>query len=156
VFAALGISALLMSSVLAFSVVRYAGAAYLLYLGIKTLLTGSNVVETEGKKAVSLGRTFSQAVIINLLNPKSALFFFAFLPQFIDIERGSVTPQILLLGCIVVVIGLMSGLSYSLLATTAGNLFRRNLRFLKAQRYFAGSVYLCLGTATALSGTSER
>ena len=156
VFAALGISALLMSSALAFSGVKYAGAAYLIYLGIRTLLSRSKIAGTETKEGASLRRTFSQAVIVNLLNPKSALFFLAFLPQFIDVDRGSVTSQILLLGLIVVVVGLMSGLAYSLLAATAGNLFRRNLKFLKAQRYFAGSVYLGLGAATALTGANER
>ena len=154
--AAFGISALLMSSALAFNVVKYAGAAYLIYLGIKTLLTREKNVESEIVEEMSLGRTFSQAVFVNVLNPKTALFFFAFLPQFIDVERGAVATQILFFGVIVVVLGFTSGSFYSLLAGSIGNLLRGNLKFLRAQRYFAGSVYIGLGAATALTGTSRK
>lgn len=154
--AALGISALLLSSATAFNIVKYTGAAYLIYLGIKTLLTREKAPEAEAVEETNLRRTFSQAVFVNVLNPKTALFFFAFLPQFIDVERGAVATQILFFGLIVVVIGFMSGSFYSLLASTIGNLLRGNLKFLRAQRYFAGSVYLGLGAATALTGTSKR
>ncbi len=154
--AALGISALLMSSATAFNIVKYAGAAYLIYLGIKTLLTREKEVEAETVEETSLRRTFSQAVLVNVLNPKSAMFFFAFLPQFIDAERGAATTQILVFGAIVVVLGFTSGSLYSLLAGGIGNLLRGNLKFLRAQRYFAGSVYLGLGAATALTGTHKK
>ena len=154
--AAFGISALLMSSATAFNVVKYAGAAYLIYLGIKTLLTREKVAETETIEETSLSRTFSQAVVVNVLNPKTAMFFFAFLPQFIDVERGAVATQILFFGVIVVVLGFTSGSLYSLLAGSIGNLLRGNLKFLRAQRYFAGSVYIGLGAATALTGTGKK
>ena len=153
--AAFGISALLVSSALAFNVVKYAGAAYLIYLGIKTLLTREKPAAAETVEAKSLRRTFSQAVLVNVLNPKSALFFFAFLPQFLDAERGA-AMQILFFGAIVVALGFTSGSLYSLLAGSIGNVLRGNLKFLRAQRYFAGSVYLGLGAATALTGTSRR
>ncbi len=154
--AAFGISALLMSSATAFNVVKYAGAAYLIYLGIKTLLTREKVAETETIEETSLSRTFSQAVVVNVLNPKTAMFFFAFLPQFIDVERGAAATQILFFGGVVVVLGFTSGSLYSLLAGSIGNLLRGNLKFLRAQRYFAGSVYIGLGAATALTGTSKK
>ncbi|MBC7933391.1 MAG: LysE family translocator [Rubrivivax sp.] len=154
--AALGISALLVSSALAFSVVKYAGAAYLVYLGIKTLLTREKPAAAETIEAKSLRRTFSQAVLVNVLNPKSAIFFFAFLPQFIDAKRGAAATQILCFGAIVVVLGFTSGTLYSLLAGSIGNVLRGNLKFLRAQRYFAGSVYIGLGAATALTGTNRR
>jgi len=154
--AAFGISALLSSSALAFNFVKYAGAAYLIYLGIKTLLTREKSAAAETVKAKSLRRTFSQAVLVNVLNPKSAMFFFAFLPQFIDAERGAAATQILFFGAIVVVLGFTSGSLYSLLAGGIGNLLRGNLKFLRAQRYFAGSVYLGLGAATALTGTNKK
>ena len=154
--AAFGISALLVSSALAFNVVKYAGAAYLIYLGIKTLLTREKPAAAETVEAKSLRRTFSQAVLVNVLNPKSALFFFAFLPQFIDPERGAAATQILFFGAIVVVLGFTSGSLYSLLAGSVGNVLRGNLKFLRAQRYFAGSVYIGLGAATALTGTNRR
>ena len=154
--AAFGISALLVSSALAFNVVKYAGAAYLFYLGIKTLLTREKLVAADAVEEKSLLRAFSQAVVVNLLNPKGAIFFFAFLPQFVDAKRGAVTTQILLFGAIVVVLGLTSGSLYSLLAGSLGNLLRGNLKFLRAQRYFAGSVYIGLGAATALTGINRR
>ncbi len=154
--AAFGISALLVSSALAFNFVKYAGAAYLIYLGIKTLLTREKPAAAEAVEEKSLRRVFSQAVLVNVLNPKSAIFFFAFLPQFIDAERGAAATQILFFGAIVVVLGFTSGSLYSLLAGSIGNVLRGNLKFLRAQRYFAGSVYIGLGAATALTGTSKK
>ncbi len=154
--AAFGISALLMSSAVAFSIVKYAGAAYLIYLGIKTLLTQEKPATAEVVEEKSLRRAFSQAVVVNVLNPKSAMFFFAFLPQFVDAERGAAATQILFFGAIVVVLGFTSGSMYSLLAGSIGNVLRGNLKFLRAQRYFAGSVYLGLGAATALTGTNRK
>jgi len=91
-----------------------------------------------------------------LLNPKAALFFFAFLPQFVDAKRGSAATQILFLGAIVVVLGALSDSIYALLSGSVGNLLRGNLRLLRAQRYFAGSVYIGLGAMTALTGSSKK
>jgi threonine/homoserine/homoserine lactone efflux protein len=154
--AALGVSALLLSSALAFNAVKYAGAAYLIYLGVKTLLTRENLAETKPVEDAGLSHAFYQGVLVNLLNPKAALFFFAFLPQFVDAGRGSVTIQIMFLGAIVVVLGALSDSIYALLAGSAGNLLRGNLKILRAQRYFAGSVYIGLGVMTALTGSSKK
>jgi threonine/homoserine/homoserine lactone efflux protein len=154
--AAFGISALLVSSALAFNIVKYAGAAYLIYLGVKTLLAREKPAAAEAVEEKSLRRTFSQAVLVNVLNPKSAMFFFAFLPQFIDAKRGAAATQILIFGAIVVILGFTSGSLYSLIAGSIGNVLRGNLKFLRAQRYFAGSVYIGLGAATALTGTSRK
>ncbi len=153
--AAFGLSSLLLSSALAFNIVKYAGAAYLIYLGIKTLLTKETVEQTEQIHTKSLGQIFRQGVVVNLLNPKSALFFFAFLPQFVDVGKGSITTQILFLGFILMALGFLSDTIYALLAGSVGNVMRGNLRFLRAQRYFAGSVYIGLGAATALTGTNR-
>ncbi len=154
--AAFGLSALLLSSASAFNVVRYGGAAYLIYLGLKTLLTKENIELQPGPQTTKLSRVFTQGVIVNVLNPKTALFFFAFLPQFIDPERGAVTVQIILLGTILMFLGTLSDSIYALAAGSIGNRLRGNLRLLRAQRYFAGSVYLGLGAATALSGASRK
>jgi len=154
--AALGVSALLLSSAMAFSVVKYVGAAYLIYLGFKTLLTRENVAETETVEGKSLSRAFSQGVLVCLLNPKAALFFFAFLPQFVDAKRGSAATQIMFLGAIVVVLGALSDSIYALLSGSVSNLLRGNLRLLRSQRYFAGSVYIGLGAMTALTGSSKK
>src|SRR5918912_1529960 len=93
-----GLSALLLSSALAFGVVKYAGAAYLIFLGVKTLLTKEEATAARAVRKARLSRVFLQGVVVNLLNPKTALFFFAFLPQFIDPARGRVELPIILLG----------------------------------------------------------
>jgi threonine/homoserine/homoserine lactone efflux protein len=154
--AAFGVSALLLSSALAFNIVKYLGAAYLIYLGIKTLLTREKIVEKEKVEEKSLSRTFYQGILVHVLNPKSALFFFAFLPQFIDVKRGPMVGQILFLGAIMIVLGTLSDSTYALLAGSIGNLLRGNPRFLRAQRYFSGSVYIGLGTMTALTGSNKN
>lgn len=150
--AALGISALLVSSALAFGVVKYLGAAYLIYLGIRKLREPVAETAVADPPAASLRRIFSQGVVVNLLNPKTALFFFAFLPQFADPARGSVALQMGLLGLLFVLLGIVSDSLYALLAGTVGGWLRGNLRFLRAQRTFAGTVYIVLGVATAFSG----
>ena len=154
--AALGLSALLLSSALAFGVVKYAGAAYLIYLGIKTLLTKEKTGPAQDVKRASLSRVFNQGVVVNLLNPKTALFFFAFLPQFIEPARGRVGMQIISLGAILVLFGTLSDMTYALAAGSVGHWLRGNLKFLRAQRFFAGSVYLGLGAATALGGIDKK
>ncbi|PYS51509.1 MAG: RhtB family transporter [Acidobacteria bacterium] len=154
--AALGLSALLLSSALAFGVVKYAGAAYLIYLGVKTLLTKEKAVQAREVQKTSLSRVFYQGVVVNLLNPKTALFFLAFLPQFIVPARGRVWMQIISLGAILVLFGTLSDMTYALAAGSIGNWLRGNLKFLRAQRYFAGSIYLGLGALTALGGTRNR
>ena len=138
--ATLGVSALLLSSALAFSVIKYVGAAYLIYLGVRTLLTREKVAERETVEEKSLSRAFYQGILVSLLNPKAALFFFAFLPQFVNAKRGSAATQIMFLGAIVVVLGASSDSIYALLSGSVGNLLRGNLRLLRAQRYFAGCV----------------
>lgn len=152
--ATLGISALLVSSATAFTVVKVLGAAYLIYLGARTLLTRAPVA-TEATPIIAtanLGRIFRQGVLVNLLNPKTALFFFAFLPQFVDPGRGSAALQILILGGVLVAMGVVNDGGYALLSSSLGNWLRGNLGFVRVQRYFAGTMYLALGIATALTG----
>jgi threonine/homoserine/homoserine lactone efflux protein len=153
--ASLGLSALLVSSAVAFQVVKYAGAAYLIFLGIKTLLTKEKIEPANVRKAL-LSRVFYQGIVVNLLNPKTALFFFAFLPQFIDVARGAVVLQIVVLGSILIFLGTLSDSIYALASGSIGNWLRGNLKFLRAQRYFAGSIYIGLGAATALSGEHRK
>ena len=150
--ATLGISALLVSSATAFSVVKYLGAAYLIYLGVRTLLTRESVQTNTAPGPAKLGKIFRQGVLVNVLNPKTALFFFAFLPQFIDPDRGSVAVQTLILGGVIVLMGVVSDGSYALLSGSLGGWLRGNLGFIRAQRYVAGSIFLALGVATALTG----
>lgn len=154
--ASLGISALLLSSVLVFNVVKYLGAVYLIYLGIRQLLARKKLQQVEVVEHEKTVRIFSQGVLVNLLNPKTALFFFAFLPQFVDNSQGAVAVQSLLLGFIYVVMGIFSDGIYALLAGTIGHWLRGNRRFLRNQRYFTGTVYICLGATAALSGSSNK
>lgn len=154
--AALGVSAVLVSSALAFNIVRYLGAAYLIYLGIRKLLEREALQPLELPERKRLSRIFYQGVLVNLLNPKTALFFFAFLPQFVDVSSATVASQIMLLGTIFVVMGLFSDGLWALLAGTAGHWFRDNLQFLRGQRFFAATIFIALGLTTALSGSGKK
>jgi threonine/homoserine/homoserine lactone efflux protein len=153
--AALGLSAILLSSALAFDVVKYLGAAYLIYLGIRKLLAAHDEVANETVKRESLSRIYWQGFIINIFNPKTALFFFAFLPQFVDPAKGNVTGQTLLLGCIFVGMALITDSLYALLASSLAAKLTGNKGLQKGQRYFAGLVYVGLGITTALSGSRK-
>jgi threonine/homoserine/homoserine lactone efflux protein len=146
--AAFGIAALLRSSPIAFNMVRYAGAAYLVYLGIKMLVQRGNLAAQQ-LKPDSLAAIFRQGVITNVLNPKVALFFLAFLPQFIDARRGSVVWQILLLGLIFNVGGTVVNLGVAYAGGTLGELLRRNARFARLQQWFTGLVFIGLGARLA-------
>lgn len=149
--AALGLSAILLSSALAFTVVKYLGAAYLIYLGFRRLLTRAQDKEIASFQRQSLRRIFSQGVLVAVLNPKTALFFLAFLPQFVDPSEGSVTMQFLTLGAMFVIMAIVTDGAYALLASTAGSWLKKNRSFLRAERYVAGSVYIGLGVTAALS-----
>jgi threonine/homoserine/homoserine lactone efflux protein len=156
VAAALGVSAILVTSARAFQVVKFLGAAYLVYLGIRTLLDRKQPDALSASEPQELSRIFYQGVIVNLLNPKTALFFFAFLPQFADPARGPVALQILLLGVIFVTMAICSDSIYALLAGTIGRSLKSNLAVLRGQRYFAGFVYIALGVTTALSRADTK
>ncbi|MBL8166313.1 MAG: LysE family translocator [Anaerolineae bacterium] len=153
--AAAGLSAILLSSALAFDVVKYLGAAYLIYLGIRTLLTPIADVSAPVERK-PLGKIFQQAVVVAVLNPKTALFFFAFLPQFIDPARGPVGTQILFLGALFVLLGTLTDGSYALAAGTAGAWLRGNPWFSRFQRYVAGTIYIGLGITAALASNTAR
>src|SRR5512134_2784818 len=155
VAATLGLSAILLSSALAFDVVKYLGAAYLIYLGVRKLLVSEEVAEGEEINPEPLARIYWQGVAINLLNPKTALFYFAFLPQFVDPARGNVTAQTLFLGALFVGMACITDSLYALLASSLADRLRGNKHFQKGQRYFAGLVYVGLGITTALTGSKK-
>jgi threonine/homoserine/homoserine lactone efflux protein len=149
--ATLGLSAILLSSALAFTVVKYLGAAYLIYLGFRRLLTRAQDKKIASFQRQSLRRIFSQGVLVAVLNPKTALFFLAFLPQFVDPSVGSVTMQFLTLGAMFVIMAIVTDGAYAFLASTAGSWLKKNRSFLRAEQYVAGSVYIGLGVTAALS-----
>ncbi len=147
--ATVGVAALLRSSPLAFNLVRYAGAGYLLYLGIRMITQRGNASALRDLQPEPLSSIFRQGVITNVLNPKVALFFLAFLPQFVDAHRGNVALQILLLGLIFNVGGTLVNLAVAYAGGTAGELLRRSRRFAQMQRWFTGMVFIGLGARLA-------
>jgi threonine/homoserine/homoserine lactone efflux protein len=150
--AALGLSALLVSSAMAYSVVKYAGAAYLIYLGIKKLRERPAADGATHVQPASLRHVYAQGVLVEALNPKVALFFFAFLPQFVDPARGSVVLQFLALGTLFALMGLASDSLWAVTAGSAAGWLQGNPTFLRHQQYVSGTVYIGLGLATAASG----
>jgi threonine/homoserine/homoserine lactone efflux protein len=150
--AAVGLSALLVSSATAFSVVKFAGAAYLLYLGIQRLLSREEEQPQAVPREHDLGHIFRQGIVVNVLNPKTALFFFAFVPQFVDRGVGSVPLQVLVFGLAFVLIGFLSDGAWAIAAGTAGGWLRRSRRFQSAQRWVTGAILIGLGVVAALTG----
>jgi threonine/homoserine/homoserine lactone efflux protein len=150
--AVLGLSTLLLSSALAFSVVKYLGAAYLIYLGLRKLASRPAAGQARTSGGESLGKVFSQGVVVNVFNPKVTLFFFAFLPQFVRPGQGSIAGQILFFGLVFVVMGMCTDSLYALLAGTLSGRLKNSPIYLNLERYFAGGVYLILGVSAALAG----
>ncbi|MBB2909832.1 threonine/homoserine/homoserine lactone efflux protein [Streptosporangium becharense] len=150
--AALGVSALLAASATAFTIVKYLGAAYLVYLGIRKLMArpgGDGVVEPP---VASTSRLFWEGFVVNVLNPKTAIFFLAFLPQFADPAAGPIAPQIVLLGLIWTVLGMVSDGAYALLSSAMAGRLRRSARARRRLDLTSGFVYLGMGAFAALGG----
>jgi threonine/homoserine/homoserine lactone efflux protein len=154
--AAAGLSALLVRSALAFSIVKYAGAAYLVYLGLRRLLGREEDAAAGVPRETRLRRLFAQGIVVNVLNPKTALFFFAFLPQFVDTDRGGVAFQILILGLVFILLAIVSDGAYAVAAGSAAGWMRGRPAFLRAERWASGGVLVGLGVATAFSGAHRN
>jgi threonine/homoserine/homoserine lactone efflux protein len=157
VAAAFGMSALIASSAEAFTVVKYAGAAYLVLLGVRKLMARADEgVDHEPSGSSSTAHLFWHGVIVNVLNPKTALFFLAFLPQFVDPAAGPVWPQMLVLGALLVVLGVLSDGTYALLAAGAGGKLREAARARRVLERVSGGVFVGLGVVAALAGEPRR
>jgi threonine/homoserine/homoserine lactone efflux protein len=150
VFAAVGLSALLQQSAIAFSVVKYVGAAYLIYLGIKALLDRESFAMVGETAPARLGRVFSQAVASNVLNPKVALFFLAFLPQFADPIAGRVAPQLLALGLTFALLTWMLFSALGYFSGSLGNWLVSRPKLADILRWLTGGVLIGLGLPLAL------
>ncbi len=148
--AILGLSAIVATSALLFSLIKYLGAAYLIYLGIKTLTAGKLQTVDGVAGQVSAATAFRQAIYSELLNPKTGLFFLSFLPQFVHPENGAVFLQLIELGFIFVVLGLFSTILFALSAGALGNLLRRNPSVVKWQSKVVGVILCSLGIRLAL------
>ncbi|HLV75803.1 MAG TPA: LysE family translocator [Vulgatibacteraceae bacterium] len=153
--AAAGLSALVAASATAFGVLRYAGAAYLVYLAYRTLRGGDDG-DGPALRPQPLRRVYLDGVLVNVLNPKVVLFFLAFLPQFVDRRAGAVPLQIALMGLMVVLFGLLSDIAYALAAGSIGTWLRARPAFRRRQRYATGLVYLGLGAAAVFAAPARR
>jgi threonine/homoserine/homoserine lactone efflux protein len=153
----LGLAALLASSPLAFTAVRWAGGAYLVVLGVRRLLrreaAGGAAVQPEAAAAVPGGGVLRQAFMVAVLNPKTALFFLAFLPQFADPRAGSLPAQLLLLGALFIAVAVATDTGYALAADGLGRFLRRHPGFGAGERWVSGAVFVGLGLLAALGGT---
>lgn len=156
VAASVGLSALLLTSALAFSVVKYLGAAYLIYLGVRTLLARDMDEVAMAPAPRRLSRLFTQGFLVNLLNPKTALWFYAFLPQFVDPARGATSGQILLFGVLFVLLASCTDSCYALLGATLGRWLARNARVRRGRRYVTGGLYIALGVSAAVAGVEKK
>jgi threonine/homoserine/homoserine lactone efflux protein len=153
--AVLGLSALLLSSAGAFTVVKYLGAIYLGYLGVQKIFSHKDTQPIQSVEHQQLSSIFSQGVVVAALNPKTALFFVAFLPQFVDRSKGSISIQMFFLGCIFVLMAIITDNLYSLVAGTIGQWVKSSNPLFSAGKYVAGLVYLGLGVFTAFSHTNQ-
>ena len=140
--ATVGLSALIASSATAFTTVKLVGAAYLIAVGLRRLLTRED--EAAPAEAAPIERVFAQGVVVNVLNPKTALFFLAFLPQFAD-SAG----QIAFLGCLFVAIAFCSDSLYAVLAAGLADRLRRGRAAARIRRWLSGGIFVALGVSAA-------
>ena len=148
VAATLGLSAVIAASATAFGVVKWIGAGYLIYTGIRTLSSKPTAFNQE-QKTLTRRKSFTQGIVVNTFNPKVALFFLSFLPQFINTEKGSTALQSLVLGSIFVLLGMCSDGLYAILASALRGPLLRGKSLPFVQRYVAGSVFVLLGIVAA-------
>lgn len=150
--AAFGLSAVLASSATAFTVVKLVGAAYLVFIGITTLLRrGDDEVSTE-RLPRTLRRIYVQGVVVNVLNPKTALFFLAFLPQFIEPGAAGTVSQSVVLGLLFIALGMLSDSAYALLAARLGGWLKGRAAFARRQRKVSGGAFIAMGAVAAIAG----
>ncbi|PZG25044.1 RhtB family transporter [Spongiactinospora gelatinilytica] len=150
--AAFGITALLAASATAFTVIKYVGAAYLIWLGVRKLLGRSGGSWTAEVSAASPGRLFWEGFVVNVLNPKTAMFFPAFLPQFVDHRAGPVAAQVVLLGLIWIVLGLAGDGCFALASAAPADRLRRSVKVRRGLDVGSGAIFVGMGAMAALSG----
>ena len=150
--AVIGLSAIIASSAVAFNIIKYVGAAYLIYLGVKSLISKRRSFEIDNNiQQLPYKKLFWQGVITNVLNPKVALFFLAFLPQFIDMHSGNSQWQILFLGIWFDVSGTIVNILVAMLFGKIGSWLSHSPRFIQWQERFTGAILIALGIKVALS-----
>jgi threonine/homoserine/homoserine lactone efflux protein len=146
--AALGLSAIVASSATAFLIVKYVGAIYLIWIGVRMILTRDESLG-EAQAATTSTHALRQGILTELLNPKTALFFLSFLPQFVRPERGHTVLQFVVLGVVSVGLNAAIDLAVVIFAVPFGRFLRRNRRFSRSQRLASGVGMIGLGTFVA-------
>ena len=145
---ALGLSSFTAASPVAFSIVKYAGAAYLIYMGVQTFLSKAGELLVKARGHAKLSEVFYQGLLVNLLNPQTILFSLAFLPQFVDPAQGRVTLQLLLLGVLWMIICLSISVSIGLAGGQFGAGLRARRGVQQTTKWVTGSIYIALGVTT--------
>lgn len=151
--ATMGLSALLASSTAAFNAVKYLGAAYLIYLGLQALRHGDDAHSPSPNNVQPIRRVFRDGVIVAVLNPKTALFFLAFLPQFVDADRGPAAVQLVVLGLALVAIAFVSDATYAAITGCIGDWLKNRTNLLRHSRFITGPAYIALGMTALLTGS---
>jgi len=145
-----GLSSLILASTVAFDAVKYVGAAYLVLLGVRRLVSRSETVLDGERAPRTRRRAYTQGVVVNLTNPKTIVFVFAFLPQFVDVHAGHVWLQVLVLGLSFAALGFLSDSTYALLAGTVADRLRGSRTIARFERWFGGSILVGLGVIAAV------
>ncbi len=153
--AALGLSALIAASAAALSIIKYAGAAYLIYLGLKTMAGRAETLALNSADFSRLRQIYFQGLITNLLNPKVILFFLAFLPQFVDPSVGHISLQLIFLGVLMVMVTLPIDLGVGLAGGTVGKWLNNRVQVQHTSKWFTGALFIALGIGTAFTGTKK-
>ncbi|MFV1969802.1 MAG: LysE family translocator [Acidimicrobiia bacterium] len=151
-----GLSLILASSAYAYSVVKWLGVGYLAWIGYRTLTARDTEFTQPDTQPQSLHRVFTQGVLVNVLNPKVAIFFLAFLPQFVDATSPNPALQTFVLGMTLITIGLLSDSIYAMIGGSLGDLFRRRPGAARATRLTAGFTYLALAGIAAVTGSRAK
>ena len=151
-----GLSLILARSTYAYSVVKWLGVGYLAWIGYRTLTSRDTGFTEPDTQPQSLRRVFTQGVLVNVLNPKVAIFFLAFLPQFVDATSPNPTLQTFVLGMTLVSIGLLSDSIYAMIGGSLGDLFRRRPGAARATRLTAGFTYLALAGIAAVTASRAK
>lgn len=150
VMAIVGISAIIAASAMLFTVIKYIGAAYLIFLGLQAIFQKPHHDPMRGTLPISMARAFRQALVAEVLNPKTALFFLAFLPQFVQPANGPVPVQLTVLGLVFVTLGFCSTIVFAVSAGALGRFLRHNPEVLRWQGKIVGGIYCALGLRLAL------
>lgn len=145
-----------MTSVWAFLILKYIGAAYLIYLGIQTLKNRNSFSISTDKKKVSIRKAFWEGALTDIFNPKVALFFLTFIPQFIDPSLSNTAIQFIILGLILGILGLIVDITVALIASLFGNFLAKSKIALWWQQTISGVTLLGLGAWLALEGKAKN